>query len=291
MKIALAFIVALTGFCQAATPPAQQQEMRPVSAQLLADAASVRPGQTFTAGVLLKMGPEWHVYWKNPGDSGIPVQIELTGPDGAKVGEMRWPVPVDFIQPGEIVGYGYTDTVLFPIEVTAPAGAAPGSSLALGARVSWLACMDVCIPGRATLDLAVPVAAESAPANAPLFAEWSAKLPGETSSVAKAVESAPLEAGAKTGTVRVALDWKTPPKRVEFFPGADPALAVSNVRVAGEGGRTVVSFDAEIFEGQSPSSDHLESLVVVTDASGARRGAWLPVRLRATDTKVKGAGL
>lgn len=289
MKLALAFVVALTGFCQAAAPSAQQQEMRPVEAQLLADVASVRPGQTFTAGVLLKMRPEWHVYWKNPGDSGIPVQIELTGPEGTKVGEMRWPVPVDFMQPGEIIGYGYTDAVLFPIEVTAPATAAPGASLALGAKVSWLACKDVCIPGRATLDLAVPVAAEGGPANAPLFAEWRAKLPGDTRAVTKSVDESPLAANARTGTVRVAIDWKTPPKRVEFFPGADPALTVSNVRVADEGGRTVLSFDAEIFEGQSPSSDHLESLVVYTDAGGARRGVWLPVRLRAEDRTQKGA--
>ena len=40
-----------------------------VKAELLADVSSVKPGEPFTVGVLLKMKPHWHVYWKNPGDS------------------------------------------------------------------------------------------------------------------------------------------------------------------------------------------------------------------------------
>lgn len=284
MKIVLALVVAAAGFCQAAPP---KQETRPVEARLLADAARVRPGQTFTAGVLLEMKPEWHVYWKNPGEAGLPVEIKLAGPDGAAVGAMRWPVPVSFEQPGEIAGYGYTDAVLFPIEVTAPAGASPGSSLELAAEVTWLACKDVCIPGRATVDLTVPVAGEAAPANAGLFASWRDRMPAAAGAgdVAGVAVEGGLAPGASRGTVSIALDWKRPPASVEFFPGADPALAVERVRIATEGGRTKVVFDAEVFEGQSLASETLDSLVVYVDATGARRGVEIPVGLRAQEKK------
>ena len=36
-----------------------------------------RPGETVMAGVLLKMPPGWHTYWKNPGDSGAPTKIGM----------------------------------------------------------------------------------------------------------------------------------------------------------------------------------------------------------------------
>lgn len=291
MKFVLAAALVLTSHCQTAVT-AEKQESRPVEARLLADVASVRPGQTFTAGVLLTMKPEWHVYWKNPGDSGLPVSIALSGPNGVTFGEMRWPLPVDFVQPGEIVGYGYTDTVLFPIEVSVPASVAPGAALDLAAEVSWLACKDVCIPGRAKLDLRVPVAAESATANEALFEQWRQRLPldaGAASDLAGAKSDISFAPGASRGAVRLTLDWRTKPTRVEFYPGIDPALSIENVKVGEENGRTVIGFDAEIFEGQALSSDALETLVVYTDRNGARRGIEIPVRLRATDTHQKGA--
>src|SRR4051812_12317095 len=120
MKLALTVLLAAFGACQSA--PAPQRELNPVAAELLADAASVQPGQTFSVGVILKMKPGWHVYWKNPGDSGAPVSIAITGPEGLRAADVEWPVPISFQQPGDIVGYGYTDTVMFPIAITAPKG-------------------------------------------------------------------------------------------------------------------------------------------------------------------------
>ena len=53
----------------------------PVEAQLVADTTAMRPGTTFTLGVLLKLQPEWHVYWTNPGEVGYATTFEWTLPD------------------------------------------------------------------------------------------------------------------------------------------------------------------------------------------------------------------
>ncbi len=63
-----------------------------VEAELLVDAAELRPGQVVRVGVLFKIDPGWHIYWRNSGESGLPTQIEYEF-DRARVGPLRWPVP------------------------------------------------------------------------------------------------------------------------------------------------------------------------------------------------------
>ena len=51
--------------------PGQTYEGRElVKASLVAEVNAIVPGQPFTAGLLLRMVPKWHTYWKFPGDAG-----------------------------------------------------------------------------------------------------------------------------------------------------------------------------------------------------------------------------
>ena len=69
----------------------------------MADAKSVKAGQPFTLGVLLKIEPGWHVYWKNPGESGMATAVNFKVPEGFKVGELNFPIPRQFGNSGDIV--------------------------------------------------------------------------------------------------------------------------------------------------------------------------------------------
>ena len=63
-------------------------------AELLAHAPQgVQAGQPLWVGLQLTHQPEWHTYWRNPGDSGLPTQIELNLPAGITAGEVHWPLP------------------------------------------------------------------------------------------------------------------------------------------------------------------------------------------------------
>ena len=52
--------------------------------------------------------PEWHTYWKNPGDAGLSIKnsFSIDQKDFA-LEELEWPVPKKFVQPGNLWGYGY----------------------------------------------------------------------------------------------------------------------------------------------------------------------------------------
>ena len=76
---------------------ASAQEFSPdgpwVHPRLTADRVSVAPGETFHIALHQDIAPGWHTYWRNPGDSGLPTEIDLTLPEGWTAGDIVWPAP------------------------------------------------------------------------------------------------------------------------------------------------------------------------------------------------------
>ena len=147
-----------------------------VKAQVLADVKSVTPGQPFAVGVLLEINESWRIYWKNPGDAGLATSVKFALPEGFSAGPLRWPRPETFKQPGDIVGYGYSDKVMLISTITPPKELKAGSQVAIAAEASWLACKDKCVPGEATLKLELPVAETAAQDNQELFTTWQPRM-------------------------------------------------------------------------------------------------------------------
>src|SRR5262245_22151223 len=78
-----------------------------VRAQLLAHAPEgLAPGKPVWVGLQLTHKPEWHTYWKNAGDSGLPTQLQWTLPEGVAAGDIQWPLPQK-IPVGTLTNYGY----------------------------------------------------------------------------------------------------------------------------------------------------------------------------------------
>lgn len=103
-------------------------------------------GQPFTMIVRMQIEKDWHVYWENPGDSGVPTVVEWKLPDGWKAGPLQFPTPTKYVSTAG-VAYGHAGEVLFLTEIT-PAATASGPA-EIGAVVDWLACKEACIPGSA----------------------------------------------------------------------------------------------------------------------------------------------
>src|SRR6266508_6845664 len=147
-----------------------------VRAELLADTIAIVPGKAFTVGLLLRMAPGWHTYWKFSGDAGLPTELKWKLPPGWKIGEIHWPMPLKTIDPGDIETYGYENEVLLTQEIT-PSSKIDESSVKLSAEANWLVCEKICIPGGATLQVELPISTSSQPANTELFARYRRLLP------------------------------------------------------------------------------------------------------------------
>src|SRR5689334_4883262 len=126
--LGLILVVTIIGLCPRAVAiaaPATQL----VDATLLADTAAVEPGRPFTVGVLLKIQPKWHVYWKNPGDSGIATTVDFAVPEGFTVGDLQFPVPQRLNLAGGLVSFGYEDEVMLLATVVPPNDLRTGASV------------------------------------------------------------------------------------------------------------------------------------------------------------------
>ena len=134
-----------------------------VEAQLVTEKAAAQPGKPALVGLKLRMEPQWHTYWKNPGDSGLPTKIQWILPEGWKAGEIQWPYPQP-LPVGPLMNYGYEDEVVLLSELTPPANAAAGSA-PVKAKAEWLVCKDICIPEKGELEMALPVASGDAAQN------------------------------------------------------------------------------------------------------------------------------
>src|SRR5438309_5095216 len=148
-----------------------------VQADALVNVDAVVPGEPFLVGVRLKMQPHWHTYWKYPGDAGIPTDIKWEMPEGWRAGSIQWPIPLKLQEPGDIQIYGYHDELLL-IQQIAPAKNFTSPTVKLSAKVNWLVCEKICIPGDAVVTLSLPSAPTNSPANTGLFARFQKQLPG-----------------------------------------------------------------------------------------------------------------
>ncbi|HEY0878713.1 MAG TPA: thioredoxin family protein [Zeimonas sp.] len=193
---------------QPSTPAAGPVRVDSVEVELVADRAAVVPGEAMRIGLRIRHDPQWHTYWRNPGDSGLPTQVELRLPAGFEADAIRWPAPQRlFIPP--LANYGYEGEIVLPMVLRVPASVG-GERVTIGARASWLMCREVCIPGDADLSLALPVqrTGTGAPSRfAALFAWAERRMPQGT-------VDAQVHADGKV--LSLALPGRA--SQVEFFP-------------------------------------------------------------------------
>jgi len=124
--------------------------------ELITENDSVRPGQAFWAGLHFVLERGWHIYWVNPGDSGEPPMVQWNLPAGLQAGPIEWPTPKR-LETASITDYGYEDDVLLLVPMHVPAGLKAPGTMELTAKVKWLVCKDICLPGKASVSLSVPV--------------------------------------------------------------------------------------------------------------------------------------
>jgi thiol:disulfide interchange protein DsbD len=150
---------------------------------------SARDDTRLLAGVQLRLDPGWHLYWRNPGDSGIPT--EVTWRD-AEASALQWPAPHAFEEAdGELVTFGYDGEVLLASWLRPALGAE-----SLGADVSLLVCRASCIPAELSLSAPREPDAASLAEVIALFSAHEAALPVTPASFGVRVSAATREGGA-----------------------------------------------------------------------------------------------
>ncbi|HSV16307.1 MAG TPA: protein-disulfide reductase DsbD domain-containing protein [Tepidisphaeraceae bacterium] len=245
-----------------------------VHASLVADVSAIQPGESFRLGVAVKIDPSWHIYWKNPGDSGLPTRVKLDLPAGFTAGEVQFPVPRKLTLPGDIVNYGYEDQTMLIVPVSVAKDVAIGSTANLKAKISWLVCQEMCLPGKADVEITLPVAAQAQPVNREAFDQWSKQMPERD---AREYVDEPWLVRSGNRQFEFKLSWKRAVTDVDWWPGNNDPLTVRGVKVQTRDGATLLSFGVQAVDVPHPP-DLVRSLLVFT-LDGQRHAAKLNIPL------------
>lgn len=141
--------------------------------RLFSPATAVGDAETIAVAVEVVMAKGWKIYWRTPGDAGLPPTFDWAGSTNYQSHTVKWPVPHRFTI-FDIDNIGYKNSVVFPIDVTP---AAKGEALHLKLTVDLLACSDICVPETHTAELSLPAGLSEASGEMPLYAAALENLP------------------------------------------------------------------------------------------------------------------
>jgi thiol:disulfide interchange protein DsbD len=154
--------------------------------------------------------------------------------------------------------------------ITLPADWPTDKLLPLRADASWLICKDVCLPGKANLELTIPVAKNPQPDNTGDFQTWKARLP--------ATDQLPFKV---TGTAdSFKLTWNAPAQNVQVLTVAPEGVEVPDISIQHNGQSTTVTSRIRTLEPDKAAGAALGVLITYDGPAGQRQGARLGIPLR-----------
>lgn len=176
------------------------------------------PERYFSILVKMTMQPGWHLYWKNPGEAGMPLSIEwMNVPAGVTFHAWDWSTPKYYELQG-LASYVYENEAYVEINFTVPKDL-PEKKLTLTGTASWLACDDNgCFPQDKEISVEIDLTKDSrANEDLPEFREARKAFPLSSDHLAATFSERP-------GAVEIALknrEGGTLPAESRYFPESE----------------------------------------------------------------------
>ncbi len=156
--VALLTVFGMAALQSVTAAPFQPRE-NPVRAELISEHTSIQPGGSTRVGILFHIKEGWHIYAQDPGEAGLPTKAiwTLLLPSGAYIETPpQWPPAKKFVDAGNIHTFGYSGTLVLTSTLHATTEIS-AIEIPITAHAEWLACHEICIPGKADLKLTLPV--------------------------------------------------------------------------------------------------------------------------------------
>jgi len=168
-------------------------------------------------GLEFDLEPGWKIYWRSPGDAGVPPEPDWSGSSNLRFAELEWPAPHRFTLFG-LQTFGYGDHVVLPVSALAKQA---GEPVQLRTGLSYLACSEICVPHQVELALDLPADGDGSEAAALIdrFGDW---VPAEGAGHGLQLRSVATRAGAEGPLLEVEvaslLPFEAPDLLVEGNP-------------------------------------------------------------------------
>lgn len=129
-----------------------------VQVEVVPEVLSVQSGTPLRVALRLSVAPGWHVYWKNPGESGLPTVVQWELPPGSRAASLQWPYP-ERMKLSSVVVHAYRGEAILLATLHLPPNLPRRAKIA--ARFGWGVCREVCMPQETRLSFSIPVRDEA----------------------------------------------------------------------------------------------------------------------------------
>ena len=224
-------------------------------------------GETTWFAIRQEVREDWHVFWTNPGDAGLPLDLNWELPQGFEAGDILHPIP-GFIPVGPLASFAHEGTPVFLIPVAAPENLVVGETISIAIDATWQACEEICVPENGRFEFTAPVIDVSQRENIrpEIFDGARAALPvpfNDEATLALRNGSYVLDIPAIEG---LANDG------VFFFPGPEGLIEpAGRQRVTIADGVMSIAMNPGYLDGYA--EDAVYGVLTYLDGRGARRGA------------------
>ena len=181
----------------------------------------LKDGDELILGLRFKLTPGWHIYWKNPGDSGLPPEIEWNLPEGIEFEEILWPSP-ELAPLDPLTSYGYYDEVVLPIKFRINSNYNYGDKFS--AFLSFLICEEICIPEDTDISIDLTKFSLIQLENAKfILNDWMNRLPAKS--------SFDTEAFLSENTFKISWASDTSYEKAYFYPEQNGLINYSSNQI------------------------------------------------------------
>lgn len=214
-------------------------------------------------GLHYQMAPGWEIYWRSPGEAGLPTTIDWQGSENLADATLRWPRPHRF----QIFGldtFGYTGEVVLPVEAQVPR---PGEAARIRAQVNFLTCAEICVPHQVDLALDLPASGGMAP-EAGLINRYTSLVPTPGPAAGLGVERAEIVQDGAVRLLQIVATSADPFRKPDVFVegAAGYAFGRPDLRLTDGARRAVLQLPVSASRLANP--DLLGTLVTVTLVDG-----------------------
>lgn len=195
------------------------QEVAPgVSMRLVSTGDVAADGRTLI-GLEIDMPGTTKTYWRIPGETGIPTELDISGSQGVRAHRVLWPYPTVETRDG-YVDYVYYGPLVLPVELTVVGSAA---QLELDALLGI--CSDICVPVTASFSLSL--AGERDPGNALRLRQALALTPAEWIDAGSPLGEIRYDEEAKALSVELKGEELNPASLIGAFADGTPLLGAA----------------------------------------------------------------
>ncbi len=272
----MGLIALVSGAVPAAALSSESAWTQHAELRLLSATDALGEGGGATLGLEFALEPEWHIYWRSPGDAGLPPVVDWSQSQNVAAIEMQWPLPTRY----ELLGFttlAYSDHVIFPLQVTA---ADPTLPVVVQTSVNFLICAEICIPDSAEISLTLPAGGGSGTPFAHQIDQFRATVPGGPDAVGLYLEDVIITGDGEAGAISVAFRSDAPITAPDLFFEAPPEFVFDQPQadVAADGLSAVMTADISSWGASIDALRDSELTLTVVDDGRAMEQMLVPAR-------------